>query len=314
VGGKRGERKPGKAKLSPLTINWQLRAMKTMLNDMRLRGVVPLTRDAIADCLKLTNVPREAAEFLRQADCARALEAALRHDAATFAATREEHAGLRPSGSTPRYEPIAPFVAFVLLTGMRRSEALGMQWNYLDLDTRDQDGNIVGEIRLPADATKNQIARTIGFDVSPSLRPLLAALKLRAGKVRPTAFVFGGNVAWTESLVAAARARLVTTYGAPQSFGWQILRSTSATFLCNAPSIFGAAAAFMSAKRLGHSVAVSEKHYAGQLGGISREARTLEAAMQIEAVMGRVVAAVGGAPSAVVLVPGPRGRQATSHQ
>jgi hypothetical protein len=49
----------------------------------------------------------------------------------------------------------------------------------------------------------------------------------------------------------------------------------------NAKSIFGDAAAFVIAKRMGHSVAVSEKLYAG-LVEVPPDAKTLEAAMQIE--------------------------------
>lgn len=293
-GGKRGARTEGQGKLSPLTVNWQLRAVKTMLNDLRLRGVVPLTKDAIADCLKLVEAPSEAPEFLRPTDCRRALEAALRHDAETFAETREEHAGRKPIGTTARYDPIAPFTAFVLLCGLRLSEALAVRWAHVDLDARDADGNVVGELRLPAEITKTKRARTVGLDVSPSIKSLLAALKLRSGRVHPEHFVFGGSEPTPETLVESARRRLVGKYGAPGDFGWQVLRSTCATYQCNAPSLFGAAAAFMSAKRLGHSVAVSEKHYAGQFNGISRDARTLEQAMQIEDVMVRVVAAAAG--------------------
>ena len=116
TGGKRGARKATKQKLSPLTINWQLRAVKAVLNHLRVRGVVPLSSDAISDALKPVTVPRKEPEFLSPSDCAKLLEAALPHDAATFAATREEHAGLRPVGGTPRHKPIAPFVACVLLT------------------------------------------------------------------------------------------------------------------------------------------------------------------------------------------------------
>ena len=47
-----------------------------------------------------------------------------------------------------------------------------------------------------------------------------------------------------------------------------------------APAIYGAASAFMSAKRLGHSVTVAEKHYVG-IVKVSPEARTIEQAMQV---------------------------------
>ena len=71
---------------------------------------------------------------------------------------------------------------------------------------------------------------------------------------------------------------MMKTYGAP-TFDWQLLRSTCGTYLTNAPGIFNAATVFMSAKQLGHSVAVAERHYLGVHRGIPREAHTLEAAM-----------------------------------
>ncbi len=252
---------------------------------MLARGTVQLSRDAIADGVKPVATLREAAEFLMPAECQKLLEAALRHDADVFAATREEHAGLRPLGTTRRYEPSAPFVATTLITGMRFGESLALKWSDVRLDALDAHGQVVGEIRLRATATKTGDARTIGLGVSPQLRALLAAIKLRAGKAL---YVFGDDAPMSRSLAEPSRRRLVGTFGAP-TFSWQLLRSRCATIRCNAPSVLGDGAAFVSAKRLGHSTTVSEKHYAGDFQGIPRDATTLEAAMQVEAVMGQVV-------------------------
>lgn len=91
--------------------------------------------------------------------------------------------------------------------------------------------------------------------------------------------VFGSASPYTVDLVESARARL-EEIGAPK-FDWQ-LRATCATYLTNAPGIFGAATVFLSARQLGHSVAVAERHYLGVHRGIPKDAHTLEAAMQIE--------------------------------
>jgi integrase len=312
TGGGRGARKRTREKLSPQTINWQLRAVKTVLNHLRLRGVVALSRDAISDALTPTKVPREAPEFLSVADCGRLIEAALRHDADTVISREEEErlrrearargitrkamAELQPEGTTPRHPPVAPFVATVLLTGMRVGEVLALKWSDVDLEAID-DGKVVGEIRLRAGATKTAHARTIGLEVSPALRTVLAALKLRAGSAT---YVFGGSRPMLRTLPEAARRRLVETYGAPP-FSWQTLRRTCGTYLSNAAGIFGAASAYRSARQLGHSVQVAEKHYLGLVRSIPREARTLEAAMQIEDVLGRVVerVSVQSTPAAV---------------
>jgi hypothetical protein len=51
----------------------------------------------------------------------------------------------------------------------------------------------------------------------------------------------------------------------------------------------------MSARQLGHSVAVAERHYLGVHRGIPKDAHTLEAAMQIEKAMLHVLATAPGA-------------------
>lgn len=51
------------------------------MNYLRANGHVALTRDAIADALKLQRVPLETPEYLNTAELARLLEACLRHDA-----------------------------------------------------------------------------------------------------------------------------------------------------------------------------------------------------------------------------------------
>lgn len=307
--GKRGERESTARRRSPLAVNRELRAVKTFLLDLRRQGKLPhADREAIADTLRALPAAREQPEFLTPNQIAKLLHACLRHDAATFVETRAEHAGRGEKGTTLRYLPITPFAAVLLLTGMRRGEALGLRWDDVDLDALDHDGHKVGEIRLRAAATKTHRARTIGLEVSPGLRRLLAAMKLRSedrhraepddsGADETRARVFDG---YTEDLVTKARARLMAEYGAP-AFDWQELRSTCGTYLTNAPAIFGAAAPFMSAKQLGHSVVVAERHYAGLLRGIPREAQTLDAAMRIEALLVELVDALQARPGTAVV-------------
>lgn len=288
-GGKRGAVAAAADKRrSPVSVNRELRTIKTLLNAWRQAGLVRLTSDDITDALKALPVPREQPEFLNPTQLQKLLEAAQRHDAAVFDETREEHRGLRPRGSTRRYEPIAAFTAFLVLTGCRRGEALGLTWADVDLEALDSQGRTVGEIRLRAANTKTHRARTIGLEVSSALRTLLAAMKLRAGRDADSLHVFGGAEPYTADLVEAARARLVTEYGAPK-FDWQMLRSTCATYLTNAPGIFGGATVFMSARQLGHSVAIAERHYLGVHRGIPKDAHTLEAAMQIEAQLHEII-------------------------
>ena len=187
--------------------------------------------------------------------------------------------------------PIAPFVAAVLLTGARFAELIELDWSQVDLDALDSEGQTVGEIHVTAATTKTKRPRTIGLEVSPALRKLLSAMHLKGGGK-------GSVFRLTRDAAKTAERRLRREFGAPAGCGWQALRRTCGTFLTNSPGVFGAASAFRSAKQLGHSVAVAEKHYVDVLRGIPRDAKTLESAMQIEAQMDRIVASAS-TPAAV---------------
>ena len=79
----------------------------------------------------------------------------------------------------------------------------------------------------------------------------------------------------------AALRGLVREYEAPPRHG-EAMRRSIGTYLTNVPGIFGAASAYRSAKHLGHSVTVAEKHCAGLGRGIPSTLETLEAAIGIE--------------------------------
>lgn len=296
--GKRGSTRAAKTPRSAASVNRELRAIRTILGYLRDLDLFPkLSHDDLRRALKRLPATFERKEFLKPAECQKLLEAALRHDADTFDATREEHARRRgekvvrdaPVNETARYEPIALFTAFVLISGMRLGEALALTWKQVDLAALDHDGREVGEIHLMGSGVKTHKARTIDLEVSPMLRVMLAKMLLASEDKKGS--VFG----LSEGTVQAAAKRMREEYGAPEKYNWQKLRATTGTYLTNAPGIFGAASAYRSAKQLGHSVAVAEKHYVGLIR-VHRDARTLEAAMQIEDVMRRVVETIGGAP------------------
>jgi len=281
VKGKRGATAETERTRSPNSINKELRSARTVLGYLRRLGLLPkISADELTDGLKRMQVSHDATHFLRPAEIGALLRAGIKHDAVTFAATREEHAGTRARGSTRRHPMIAPFVACVLLTGMRFSEALDLTWEQVDLDALDHDGNAVGEIHLTS-ATKTKHARSIGLEVSPALRDILKAMRADGAA--------GGVWGITEGEANAAMRRLIDEFGGPAGAGWQALRRTCGTFLTNSPGIFGAASAYRSARQLGHSVAVAEKHYLGLVRGIPRDARDLESAMQIATELQQVI-------------------------
>lgn len=263
--GPKGAKRSGEEPRSAAAVNVDIRSVKVALGYLRKLGLLPrLTRDDLTDGLKALSVEHERGAFLRPAELRALLSAAIAHDAETFEATREEHAGARPKGTTPRYQPIAPMVAAAMLTGMRAGELVSLEWPQVDLPAR--------EIHLSS-ATKTKRARTIDLEVSPALVELLE-------RIQPTPA--RGSVFGLSSDGMKAAAKRLANYGAPKGWTWQALRRTCGTFLTCAPGIFGAASAYRSARQLGHSVAIAERHYVGVVK-VPKEATTLEEAMGVEA-------------------------------
>jgi integrase len=279
-GGKRGAVQPKEELRSAHSVNRDLRSIRTILGYLcDADTFARLTHDDLRRALKRQAAALERIDYLKPQDLRRLIDAALAHDAATFAATREEHAGKGQPGSTRRYEAIAPYLVTTLLTGMRAGACLALQWQHVQLEPEP------GEI-VPPGGSLTKRTGVIGLEVSPALRELLVALQPdpAQGRVFPEL---------TASVLKAAHKRLLRDFKAPAST-WQTLRVTCGSYLTNAPGIFGAASAYRSAKQLGHSVAVAEKHYVGLVRGIPPTATTIEAAMQIEAEVAKVTEAAKG--------------------
>jgi integrase len=284
--GRRGEKRASGGTRGARTVARDSRQIGGFLRHAIRHGLAPrLTRDAISDALKPPRGEKKLPQFLGASEVRALIDAALRHDAATYAATREEHAGEREPGSTPRYKAIAPAVVLALLTGMRRGELVALTWADVDLGAVDEQGREVGELRVRAAVAKTRTERKVDLAVSPAARALLGALKLRAGR---SASVLG----LTDTELESAGRRLRGTFGAPAAASWHALRRTCATYLCNS-NIFGGATAWRAAKQLGHGVQVLEKHYAGLIS-VSRDARSIEDAMQCAELVAQVVGAAAG--------------------
>jgi integrase len=264
--GRRGQKlATGAERRSAHSVNRELRAVRTVLGYLVDLDLFPkLDADDLRRVCKQLQASVERIVYLKPKQLQKLLESARRHD--------------------ERHTTIAPFVAFVLLTGMRFGEAIDLEWSEVDLDALDSAGDKVGEIYVTS-SSKTKRARTVGLEVSPALRKLLAAQKLRTGG---KGSVFG----LTRDTAHTAERRLRNQYGAPKGFGWQALRRTCAVFLTNSPGVFGGASAYRSAKQLGHAVQVAERHYLDVARGISPDARDLESAMQIQAQLTAVTASV----------------------
>lgn len=293
--GKRYEQEEGKRFRSPHSVNRELRALKTCLEHLRALGLVPmLSRDAIEDNLKNLEKPVEEAQPVSEGDLLKIIAAWKRHD--------EDTVTLKTTGrEVPRFTPLLRYFVFLLLTGMREGEARNLRWDRVDLSAKPS-----GAIRLTPEDTKTKRGRTLDLGVSPLLRELLATARLKAPEA---VFVFGDAIdpktkeavpALTRETVESGRRHLLDKsehgFGAPH-FTWQQLRVTCACYLVNAPGIFGAGVShFRESKQLGHSVVVAERHYTGVVH-VAPEAKTLEAAMGVEAKLREALGLVAPAPA-----------------
>lgn len=241
---------------APSTINKELRWLSAVLGELRTMEKIHLTRDDIADGLARIAEPINKRDFCRVAELRAILDTCRRFDAVP------PRKGGRPGQCNGRMLPI---VLFLLLTGMRVDEAVWIQWSDIVLD---DDGR--PQIVVPADVSKTRVARVIDTEHSPLLAALISAPNGRTGTI----------LGATESSLFNARQKLIDEFGAPK-FDYQKLRCTCGTYLTCAPSIWGTASPYMSARQLGHSVEIAQKHYTGVVK-VSRDARTTEAAMQLE--------------------------------
>jgi len=254
AGGKRGDYTESGRKRSPGGVNKDLRTVKAFMNDQRRHGRTRLHRDDLCDALKCLRAERPRPRPLKPAKIKKLLAACRDHDA-----DHPDH-------------PVGPLVLFTLMTGCRIGEVLTLRWENVDLEEHEGKGEVV----VDTTASKSAIERAVLLDVSPSVRTLLARLRLSS----PGQYVFGGIQPLPRGWVADARGRLKKNYDAP-TFNYQVLRQTCATFLTCSTGIYGAASPYLSARRLGHSFVVAERHYLG-LVTVPREAKTLEQAMGVE--------------------------------
>jgi integrase len=141
------------------------------------------------------------------------------------------------------------FVRLLLLMGLRVSEALEVEW-------RDVDGDV---LRMRAAVAKTKQTCDVDLSVAPT------ALPHERGKPNDRIFDF------TADEVRAAQRRTIEDYGAPEWSPQALRRTCSTYFTC-------AFNAWRSAKSVGHTVVIAERHYAG-LVKVTPGVTTLEQAM-----------------------------------
>jgi integrase len=243
----------------PSTARVHLQAVHTALDWWRRVGLVRVTADVIKDACGGIRGDAVEVKPLTPGEIATLL-----------------HALKERFPEEPRACALA---ALVLLTGCRVGELEALACEDVTLDG-PQPG-----FRLGA-WVKTRRPRTVDLTVSP-----VAVELLRVLMERKQDYVLGDEAPLTRR---TSRWWMDTCQPLARPWTYRMLRQTAGSYMANAPSVWGAASAFRTARQLGHSVTVSEKHYLGLCPGIPAEARTVEAAMQAEAAFAGVLATVRG--------------------
>lgn len=241
------------------TRNLHLLIVGAWLRWARGLGQLPrCTPEDIKSVLRRQKAPSEPVAVLRPAEVRALLRAAVAHD---------EHEPVQ----------VAPLVLLLLGSGMRYREGAELVWSEVDAEAR--------AVRLQASRVKTKASRVVDLGVSPSVLELLGAVRLRGAG--------GGRVfRLTRREAETARGRMVKKYGAPAGWTWHMLRRTCGSALVCA-GLLGPGSAFLAAKRLGHGLAVSERHYLGALTDLAPGA-SIEAALGVETEAKAIVRAVAG--------------------
>jgi|GEM_PF-5094803 len=275
-GGRAGQYAPSKERRAPVTINSELTAAGTVL--LWLRGADLLSRatpEDIAQALKHISAPKDDPDPLQPAEVRAVLRAAIERDADLAARARR---GKRVG------PPIAGFVAFEVLSGIRAEQARALTWDRVNFEGRLT-------ITITTSSKTKRKRRMLFDDVTPKLRELLEAQAVVTGGKRP---VWG----FSEQQTKRARERLIDTpgpkkrgkgmkaaYGSP-AFTWQQLRVTSRS-ACGAAQLMDADA---MARHYGHIKEVAHDFYAGSMPSVSRDAESIEDALGIEAELDEIIA------------------------
>ena len=245
------------SKLKTSTVNLHLQVVAAWCRWCRDRGMLPLlTDDQIKKLLKRKEAEHNPISILQPQQLRKLLTSCLAHD-------------------ENEKTKIAPFALMTILTGGRLEEVAGLHW--------DEVNRAEKVIRLPSHRTKTRRARDISLTESPTALRLLDALAL--GGTRGRVFKPGPDTS------TSCRKRLIRDYDAPNLFTWRMLRATCGSLLvCG--GIYGNAGVFSSAQRLGHSVAISERHYLSSLKNLPLNCKSIEEAANMQAEANAIVRSV----------------------
>jgi len=259
----------GRRKLAPRTRNRHLDAVKAMLRWAKRLGYLRLQTDDILDNLSRFQVATVQPVILKQSQLKALIAAVVEHDSARCHGSRQDkqayYTGQPSVNPGPVFQPVAPYVFLLLLTGARPGEIEALKWEDVDLEG--------GQVLIWGSKTQRQ--RAVPLDDSPLLAAFLSALKLQSGGAThvcgdnreggPLSF---HNRRWLRVV------KLAGLSGVPR----KALRSTTVAHVASASPD----SEYLLEARFGHGANVSKQHYRRPLHGLSKRGKTVEEWLGIE--------------------------------
>lgn len=234
---------------APRTLARWLRTAQAVVTWWRRQGLVPLLdSDAVNDALKPDPIPDSPPVVYSRLQLRMLLAAAV---------------ALGPEA--------AKTVALYLLLGTRYSELEALTWDLVDLEAPPGGVLRIGRPSKRGAPTKTKRSREVDLSVTPGARAILESLPRDSERVCP----------WLRGAHSSAWRYVRPLRKALPGWTWQHLRETCASYQACAPGVWGSAAPFRTARQLGHSIAVCERHYLGTVRGIDPGASTIEGAMGV---------------------------------
>jgi integrase len=245
------------------TRNRHLDATKALLRWGVRRGCHRLPMEEVLEALAPFKAPRTLPRVLDRADLVRLIRACVENDTARCHASRDAkghyYSGKQAENAPMRYEPLAPYVFMLLLSGCRPGEALALKWSDVKLQH--------GEIRIWGSKTERE--RAVPLHDSPALAGLLRALKVRSGG---SVHVLGDAAdGGPREIRRSSWIRLMEMAGL-EGCPPKALRSTTVAHVASASTD----SEYLLEARFGHGAEVSKSHYRKPLHGLSERGETVE--------------------------------------
>ncbi len=268
-----------KVKCSAYYLNIIIRNIKTFFYSFEIHGSSVFENiQALTSTLKAFKTSSELTFYFEVEELQSVLQSALQHDTELCTFTREMHdAGKSFKGKLPlRNVPIFPTLVLIMLTGMRKNEALSLIWKNINL----RRGSITVDKAQKTGKSRKIPLITVTNDriISPTLLELLKVWKEKS----KDKYVLPHEKSDKPSELKKPLTKFKRKYNFP-NLKYQNFRKTFFSYVISV-----GIPPFIAAFWAGHSIAIAEKNYV-EFTTCMFEGKSIEEAMGISQLLKQAV-------------------------